>query len=73
MRVTPTAIDYSTLAAYDNVNVVTATAAAIDSSLSSKNALMVYTTHASGITQFRPYVLASNNSTSGYLGLSAEI
>ena len=73
MRVTPTSIDYSTLAAYDNVSVVTATAAAIDASLSSKNALIVYTTHASGITQFRPYVLASNNSTSGYLGLSAEL
>ena len=73
MRVTPTAIDYSTLAAYDNVNVVTATAAGIDTSLSSKNSLMVYTTHSSGITQYRPYVLTSNNSTSGYLGLSAEL
>ena len=73
MRVTPTAIDYSSLAAYDNVTVVTATAAGLDGSLSSKNALMVYTTHSSGITQFRPYTLVTNNSTSGYLGLSAEL
>jgi hypothetical protein len=73
MRVMPTSVDYSSLAAYDNVTVVTALSAAIDTGLSSKNAAMVFTGHTSGITQFRPYVLVANGTTSGYIGLSAEL
>ena len=71
MRVNATSVDYSTLTLYDQVNLVTVTGLTIETAGTLTNNLNV--TVASGLTQYRPYMLLSNNSTSGYLGFSAEL
>ena len=71
MRVTPTVPDFSTLASYDGANILPISSPAIHSQ-SSPNVVSLDTT-VSGATQFRPYSIISNNSTSAYLGFSAEL
>jgi hypothetical protein len=71
MRVIPTAIDFSTLALYDGVTLTAATNAAINTQ--SRNIGTLNITVASGLTQFRPYELIANNSTSSFLGFTAEL
>jgi hypothetical protein len=74
MRVSPTAIDYSTIAAYDNTNIVgSPTSVVLVAAEGGKDYAKVALTFSSGITQYRPYVVITNNSTSGYLGFSAEL
>ena len=71
MRTNPTSIDYSTLAVND-----TATITAITSVTANKATpdILDFTWNcASGITQFRPYKIITNNSSAGYLGVSAEL
>jgi hypothetical protein len=71
MRVAPTAIDYSTVLVADGSSIFTVTGLTIDQAgrnVSSLNAAV-----ASGLTQFRPYGCGANNSTSAYIGLSAEL
>ena len=70
MRVAPTAFDYSTLGIYDQVTLITATNATIDTAGIVTNNLNISV--ASGVTQYRPYVLYLG-SASGYLGFSAEL
>jgi hypothetical protein len=70
MRTSPTSIDFSTLACYDGssnlaVSNVTFNATGINASS--------LTCTVSGATQTRPLALTSNNSTSAFLGLSAEL
>ena len=71
MRVAPTSVDYSTLALWDGG----AFAAATNVTLHKFNTQYVglEVTVASGGTQYRPCVLAANNSTTAYLGFSAEL
>ena len=72
MRVAATSIDGSTLALTDGVNAavsVTSTTLAQVNEL--QNAILANV--ASGLTQYRWYRLASNNSANGYLGFSAEL
>jgi len=71
MRVIPSAIDFSTLALFDGVTLFTATNAAINTQ--SRNIGTLNITVASGLTQFRPYELLANNSTSSFLGFTAEL
>ena len=72
MRTAPTSIDYSTIGLSDGVAAVTAlTALAFDAA--SKDGQGLTCTVASGLTQYRPYTLFANNSTSAYLGFSAEL
>ena len=71
MRVAPTAIDYSTVAAWDTVTITAATSVTLDRVTNSYALLNV--TCASGLTQFRPYMVIANNSTSAYIGVSAEL
>jgi hypothetical protein len=74
MRVKPSAVDFSTLALYDNATIVTGvTTLAIDANLSSPNVVNVDVTGATGLTQYRNYWLVANASTSGYVGFSAEL
>jgi hypothetical protein len=73
MRVAPTSIETNALAVWDTATVVTATGATLSSAENGPNFLSVFTSHASGITQFRPYFLLMNNSTSAYLGINAEL
>jgi hypothetical protein len=74
MRAVYTAIDFSTLALDDGaggfqaVTNITAVSNANGTNLASVSA-----TVASGLTTYRPYHLEINNSTSGFLGFSAEL
>jgi hypothetical protein len=73
MRITPTVIDYSTLGVTDVASTnFSATSVAINNQ-SSKNIAFIAFTFASGITANRVYFGVTYNSTSGYLGISAEL
>jgi hypothetical protein len=70
MRVAPTSIDFTSIAVTDSSSAFSVSAITFGNAgkfASSLNAT------ASSLTQFRPYILVNNNSTSGYLGLSAEL
>jgi hypothetical protein len=73
MRVKPTSVDYSTLSAHIyNVSATSLSVVTLESSSLSRDWGVILGT-ASGLTQFRPYGLNNNNSTSGYIGFSAEL
>jgi len=74
MRVAPTSVDYSTLALqdYDGASVLSVTALSLSGGIG-KNVAGVTADVASGLTQGRTCRLESNNSTSAYLGFSAEL
>jgi len=72
MRTTPTSLDYSTLILYDSVGTSVVTSAA-HSVYTTASVMGVDFTVASGLTQYRPYQLLSNDSTSAHLGASAEL
>jgi len=71
MRTAPSSLDYSTICLYDGVTIIAATNVAIQTGTKACTELVVDV--ASGLTQFRPYEIMANNSTSSYLGLSAEL
>ena len=71
MRVAPHSLDYSTIALYDGVSVIAVTSASL--LYNDRNVGAVGMAVASGLTQFRPYLVLSNNSTSAFLGFSAEL
>jgi len=71
MRTIPTVIDYSTLAVSDSVSGAALTALAFNNAGTSTIGLTA--TVASGLTQYRPYVLKENNSSSAYVGFGAEL
>jgi hypothetical protein len=71
LRTGATSIDYSTLAIHDYGAVYAVTALVIQQT--SKNLVNLAATVASGGTQYRPVRLEANSSTSGYVGLSAEL
>jgi hypothetical protein len=71
MRVPPTSLDFSTVATFDGVSITAATNLTI--STAGKNGSALDATIASGGVQFRPIQLITNNSTSGFVGLSAEL
>ena len=72
MRVAPTSVEYSSLTLVDQVGGSFA-ATAVGVNMAGKDITQVYCTVASGLTQFRSYYLTANNSTSAYLGFSAEL
>lgn len=71
MRITPTAIDYSNLGLSDGVTTTAVTS--LTFAQINPTTLALSASVASGLTQYRPYRLCSNNSASGYLGISAEL
>jgi hypothetical protein len=73
MRTSPTSVDFSTLILYDGVTTYTCTTCAIDTSQTSPKVQSLIPEVASGLTQYRPYILMANNSTSAYIGFSAEL
>jgi hypothetical protein len=74
MRVAPTAIEFSTLELSDTVNAgVAVTGLAFTPLIGSTSQLAIYANTASGLTQYRSYYLRGSNSTSSYLGLTAEL
>jgi hypothetical protein len=74
MRVTPTSVDYSTL----GISVIGVSTNAVTSLTFGSNAnnslrAVLTTGVASGLTSGNFYSLTSNNSTTAYLGFSAEL
>ena len=72
MRTSPSSVDYATLGMGDNVAAATFTSLAIQASQSSTQQAWIIVT-GSGFTQYRTFFIYSNNSTSGYIGVSAEL
>ncbi len=73
MRTSPTSIDFSTLTLVDGVNSTAVTVCTIDTSVTSAVVGVVTASVASGLTQFRSYMLRQNASGSGFIGFSAEL
>lgn len=71
MRVAPTSLDYSTLAVYDGVSVIAVSSLALDAGTNTDYASL--NLGATGLTQFRPYFIVGNASSTAYLGFSAEL
>jgi hypothetical protein len=72
MRVSPASVDYSTLGIGDNSAGATFTSLALVTSQSSTQQAWITVT-GSGFTQYRTFFIYSGNSTSGYIGVSAEL
>jgi hypothetical protein len=73
MRTTPSS-SISTLALNDGVNsLITITSGNIQTTESSSRVISITYIVASGVTTYRPYNVNTNNSTSGFLALSAEL
>jgi hypothetical protein len=73
MRANPTSLDYSTTALYSSSAITAVTNLVIDVNAISKNSARLNATVASGLTVDRPYYLLANNSTSAFVGFSAEL
>ena len=73
MRVASTSVDFSTLAVYDVGGAAFYTITGVTLASASKSSNGVSATVASGLTTQRPFILATNNSTAGYIGFSAEL
>ena len=73
MRTAPASVDYSTLLVYDTVSLYAVTNVTLTATGQSSNTASIDCTVASGLTQYRPYSLANNNSASAYVGFSAEL
>ena len=73
MRVVPTSIDFSTLNLTTGGTNTAVTNCTFLGNNSSNQIAVAYATVAAGLTVNRPYGLTANNSTSGYLGFSAEL
>jgi hypothetical protein len=73
MRTAPTSVEYSTLRISDFASGQTVTSLVIDSNHNGRWTGVVNAGVASGLTASRSYSLQSNNSQSGYIGLSAEL
>ena len=73
MRAVPTVLDYSTLAIQEDFlgGVIAVTSATLSASTQSLG--LFQATVASGLTKFRPERMFGNNSTSAYVGFSAEL
>ena len=72
MRGTPS-VTSSTLMLQDGATVIAVTSVAIITNQTCSTNAYLQATVASGLTNFRPYQLQTNNSTSGYLLLSVEL
>ena len=74
MRVTPTAIEFSTLAITDKIaGTWSITALTIDTASSSKFATFLTATAVSGLASRSMCFIVNNSSTAGYLGFTAEL
>jgi hypothetical protein len=71
MRTTPTILDYSNLAIYDEVTAPLVSVATI-APLANSNLLQAAFT-STGLTQFRNYTTVSGSTTAGFIGFSAEL
>ena len=72
MRSAPTSVDYSTIALYDGISTFNAITA-FTTFGGGSNYIGTEATVASGLTQYRPVFLVTNNNAAGYIGLNAEL
>jgi hypothetical protein len=72
MRVVPTSLDYANLALTDNAANFAVSALVLNTATGSPLG-MTLTVTSTGLTTSRFYLLVANNSSSAYLGLSAEL
>jgi hypothetical protein len=72
MRVSPTSVEYSTIALDDGATVTAVTSVSVGGN-STANIQTLIVNVASGLTQFRPYRVSGNNNAAGYLAVSAEL
>jgi hypothetical protein len=74
LRTTPSSVDFSTIGVFDcNTNRYTITNVTLNTNQSTPSIVHASASIASGGVTLRYYVLSANNSTSGYLGFSAEL
>ena len=73
MRTVPSSVNYSNLLVSDTSNNIAVTGVSISGNGSSLNIVNTDISFTSGGTQFRPYFLRSNATTSAYIGFSAEL
>ena len=74
MRTNPSSIEYSNIGLGDGVNsTVAITSLVIESGTGTTNSVLLNAGVASGLTQYRPMYCIGNNSSSAYIGLSAEL
>jgi hypothetical protein len=74
LRTAPTSIDFSTLAIADGTNAAIAvTALVVQGTTNGTNSFNLVATVAASGVQYRPYYLLANNSSSAYVGWSAEL
>ena len=72
MRTAPSSVDYSTLQVYDSNNTSAVSALSLVSNHQSKEYFTLDVT-VGAATQYRPYFLVANSSTSAYVGFNAEL
>jgi hypothetical protein len=73
MRITPTAVDFSAIAVQDAVARTSATSLNITTIYSGQDNVRLTAGVASGLTQYRPYFIQANASSTAYIGVSAEL
>jgi hypothetical protein len=73
MRVPPTSIEYQALALYDATTVIGSAIPTLVATTQGTKTVAIDGTVASGVTANRPYRLITNNSTSSYVALNAEL
>jgi hypothetical protein len=74
MRTIPSAIEFSTLAVWDTVNLYAVTGATLRSNHSSlENTVIDIGVAANPLPQFRPYFLIPNGNVNGYIAASSEL
>jgi hypothetical protein len=71
MRTPPTAVEFSTLAVYDGASVSPTLSSLFFDTITRYSITLICIT--SGLTPTRYYQLVTNNSTAGFLGVSAEL
>jgi hypothetical protein len=73
MRIPPTSIEYQALALYDATAIIGSAVPTLVATTQGTKTVAVDGTVATGVIANRPYRLITNNSTSSYLGLNAEL
>jgi len=72
LRAVATSVEFSSLLLSDGSNNTTVTSVAVDVNATTNLSMLAFGV-ASGLTQFRPYIARANNSTTAFLGVSAEL
>jgi hypothetical protein len=72
LRIEATSVEFGSLTLSDTVSNIAVTSLTLDANRTNNTSVLSVNV-ASGLTQFRNYIIRSNNSTAGYIGVSAEL